>query len=64
MTYLQKPPELSKSEVLDSVRVYYGLEGTLYTLPGYRDQNFLLESPEGEKHVVKVSSPDEADEIL
>ena len=45
MTYLlQEPPELSKSEVTNSVQEYYGLEGTLHALPGDRDQNFLLES--------------------
>ncbi len=64
MTYLQKPPELSESEVTESVQEYYGLEGTLSALPGDRDQNFLLESPGGQKHVVKVSSLDEAQEIL
>ena len=65
MTYLlQEPPELSKSEVTNSVQEYYGLEGTLHALPGDRDQNFLLESPGGQKHVVKVSSLDEAQEIL
>ena len=65
MTYLlQEPPELSKSEVTNSVQEYYGLEGTLHALPGDRDQNFLLESPGGQKHVVKVSSLDEAHEIL
>ena len=65
MTYLlQEPPELSKSEVTNSVQEYYGLEGTLHALPGDRDQNFLLKSPGGQKHVVKVSSLDEAHEIL
>ena len=65
MTYLlQKPPQLSESEVTNSVQEYYGLEGTLHALPGDRDQNFLLESPGGQRHVVKVSSLDEAHEIL
>ncbi|MEE3137675.1 MAG: aminotransferase class III-fold pyridoxal phosphate-dependent enzyme [Gemmatimonadota bacterium] len=65
MTYLlQKPPKLSESEVTNSVQEYYGLEGTLHALPGDRDQNFLLEAPGGQKHVVKVSSLDEAHEIL
>ena len=64
MTYLQEPPKLSESEVSNSVQEYYGLEGTLHPLPGDRDQNFLLESPGGQKHVVKVSSLDEAQEIL
>jgi 4-aminobutyrate aminotransferase-like enzyme/Ser/Thr protein kinase RdoA (MazF antagonist) len=64
MTYLQEPPKLSESEVSNSVQEYYGLEGTLYPLPGDRDQNFLLESPGGQKHVVKVSSLDEVQEII
>ena len=64
MTYLQEPPKLSESEVSYSVQEYYGLEGTLHLLPGDRDQNFLLKSPEGQKHVVKVSSLDEVQEIL
>ena len=64
MTYLQEPPKLSESEVSNSVQEYYGLEGTLHPLPGDRDQNFLLESPGGQKHVVKVSSLDEVQEII
>ena len=64
MTYLQDPPKLSESEVSNSVQEYYGLEGTLHPLPGDRDQNFLLESPGGQKHVVKVSSLDEVQEII
>lgn len=64
MTYLQEPPKLNKSEILDSVQEYYGLQGTLHALAGDRDQNFLLESPGGQKHVVKISSLDEAQDIL
>ena len=64
MTYLQEPPKLNESEILDSVQEYYGLKGTLHALAGDRDQNFLLKSPGGQKHVVKISSLDEAQDIL
>ena len=64
MTYLQEPPKLNESEILDSVQEHYGLQGTLHALVGDRDQNFLLESPGDQRHVVKISSLNEAQEIL
>jgi Ser/Thr protein kinase RdoA (MazF antagonist) len=46
------------------VRAIFDLSGSLTPLPGERDQNFMLESGSGERYVLKVSSPEEQDEIL
>ncbi|NIR38917.1 MAG: serine kinase, partial [Actinobacteria bacterium] len=51
-------------DVLEGLRQHYGLDGSLRPLPGDRDRNFLLATEEGARYVVKVSSPDESDEIL
>ena len=64
MIRIQSRPELRPEDALSAVREHFGLEGTLTSLPSERDCNFLLESTEGSRYVVKVSSPDEADEIL
>lgn len=57
-------PELDADDALDTVRDRYGLDGTLTPLPGERDLNFRLDTPDGRRFVVKASSPDEVDEIL
>lgn len=57
-------PELEPADALRVVREHYGLDGVLTPLPGERDRNFLLEAPDGQRHVVKASSPDEPDELL
>ena len=57
-------PELDAADALDAVRERYGLDGTLTELPGERDLNFRLDTPDGRRFVVKASSPDEVDEIL
>ena len=57
-------PELDPAEALDAVRESFGLDGSLTPLPGERDLNFRLDAADGRRFVVKVSSPDEADEIL
>jgi 4-aminobutyrate aminotransferase-like enzyme/Ser/Thr protein kinase RdoA (MazF antagonist) len=57
-------PEMDAADALDIVRQKYGLDGTLTPLPGERDLNFRLDTPDGRRLVVKASSPDEVDEIL
>lgn len=64
MTPIGNRPDLDASEVLDAVREHYGLDGTMTPLTGDRDWNYLLLSDDGERHVVKVSSPDEPQDIL
>jgi 4-aminobutyrate aminotransferase-like enzyme/Ser/Thr protein kinase RdoA (MazF antagonist) len=55
---------IDESVALEAVRDHYGLDGTLTPLPGERDRNFMLEAEDGVRYVVKVSSPDEPQEIL
>ncbi len=64
MIKIQNRPDIAEADVLQGVREHYGMEGRLTPLPGDRDLNFLFESAEGERWVVKVSTPDESDEIL
>ncbi len=64
MIRIQSRPDLDAREALDAVRELYGLEGTLRPLPGERDRNFLLETDDGERLVLKVSSPEEPQPIL
>ena len=64
MIKIQSRPQIDTPDVLEGVREHYGLDGTLTPLPGDRDRNFLLSTPEGDRFVVKVSTPDERDEIL
>lgn len=64
MIKIQRRPELDSSEVLRAMTEQYGLDGTLTPLPGDRDLNFVLATPDDGRFVVKVSSPDEVDEIL
>ncbi|MCG6957376.1 MAG: aminotransferase class III-fold pyridoxal phosphate-dependent enzyme, partial [Gemmatimonadetes bacterium] len=46
------------------LRERWGYEGVLRPLPGERDLNFLLETGERKRFVVKLASPEEPDEIL
>lgn len=64
MIRIHSRANLDETVALDAVREHYGLDGTLSPLPGERDLNFLLEIEGGVRCVVKVSSPDEAQEIL
>ncbi|MDZ7781001.1 MAG: aminotransferase class III-fold pyridoxal phosphate-dependent enzyme [Gemmatimonadota bacterium] len=64
MIQIQRRPEIALQEVLEAVRSRYDLDGTLTPLPGERDQNFLLDTSDGNRYVVKISSPEEPDPIL
>ncbi len=64
MLKIHRRPELDIADAAEAIREHYGLEGTLTPLKGERDLNFRLETAAGERFVVKVSSPDEVDEIL
>jgi len=64
MIKIQSRPEIGAPDVLVAMREHYALDGSLEPLPGDRDRNFLLTTAEGARYVVKVSSPDEVDEIL
>lgn len=64
MIKIHDRPELSAAETLAVVEEHFGLNGELTALAGERDLNFRLDTPGGNRYVVKVSSPDEPDEIL
>lgn len=64
MIKIQNRPDIELPDVLQGVREHYGMDGELTPLPGDRDRNFLFVGAEGDRWVVKVSTPDESDEIL
>lgn len=64
MIRTQERPEIGPEQAAAAVREHYGLDGRCTPLPGERDRNFLLEGTDGRRWVVKVTSPDEADEHL
>jgi len=64
MIRIQELPNLDEVEALAAVRAHYALEGTLSPLAGERDRNFLLQTAQGERYVVKATSPDEPQGIL
>ena len=60
---LERPDITSEGAAAIAARAF-GLEGALAALPGERDSNFLLETADGGRWVVKVTSPDESDAHL
>jgi len=64
MIRIQRRPEIDTPAVLTAVQSLFDLDGTLSALPGERDQNFLLQTPDGHRYVVKISSPEEPDATL
>jgi 4-aminobutyrate aminotransferase-like enzyme/Ser/Thr protein kinase RdoA (MazF antagonist) len=64
MIRIHSRPELEPAEALAAVRDHFDLDGSINLLPGERDRNFLLETPDGVRYVVKAASPDEPDELL
>ncbi|MDA0327380.1 MAG: aminotransferase class III-fold pyridoxal phosphate-dependent enzyme [Gemmatimonadetes bacterium] len=64
MINIQNRPDLDLTDALAAVREHFALDGTLTALNGERDRNFLLDATDGSRYVVKVSSPEESDEIL
>jgi len=63
-------PHLSREQMLDVVRSRYGLCGEtgggvdVEPLPGERDQNVRITTPDGERYVLKVAHPDESPAAL
>ena len=64
MIRTQERPEITPEEAAALVAERFGLTGTLVPLPGERDRNFLLTTPDGTRRVVKVTSPEEPDDHL
>jgi Ser/Thr protein kinase RdoA (MazF antagonist) len=57
VTLLTAADAVRPEDAGDLVRAEYGLAGDLARLPGEADDNFLLETPAGERYVVKVAHP-------
>ena len=54
-----RPPELSPEAVMALVRRHYGIDGSVRSLAGERDQNCLVETAGGSRYVFKISNPSE-----
>ncbi len=48
-------PDVDVGEAARLLREHFGLEGTLRELGSHQDRNFLVEAPDGERHVLKVA---------
>ena len=57
-------PEVDTGRLAELLEECFGLTGVLSDLPGDRDRNFLLAQPNGERCVVKVSSPSDSPSVL
>jgi 4-aminobutyrate aminotransferase-like enzyme/Ser/Thr protein kinase RdoA (MazF antagonist) len=49
-------PRFTDEEALGLVKEFYGFDGTMSPLPSERDQNFLLERPDGRRFVLKIAN--------
>ena len=52
-------PDLAHEEVRALVRRLYGIDGSVQSLAGERDQNCLVETADGSRYVIKISNPSE-----
>jgi len=55
---------LDRDRAFALARNRYGLEVSAAKLPGYEDQNFLLEDAAGTRHVLKITSPGQEEQEL
>jgi len=51
---IELKPGLPGERALEAAAELFGLHGTAESLPGERDQNFLVTSPGGERYVLKI----------
>ena len=56
MSLLQHAPRFDRSEASDLCRTHYGIDGAATPLPSERDQNFVIETAEGERFVLKIAN--------
>ncbi len=57
-------PSFQRSEAARVAESLYGIRGRLQALPSERDQNFLLETEEGQRFILKIANSSERPEIL
>src|SRR5436190_13861493 len=63
-TAVQKAPRISLPEAAEIASHLYGLNARALPLPSERDQNFQLQTPAGEKFVLKIANAKEDLEFL
>jgi len=56
MSLLEHTPNFQTDQVVQLVRRFYNLTGSVQSLPSERDQNFLLRTEEGQKYVIKIAN--------
>ena len=64
MSLLQHAPRFERGAAAALARTFYGLDAVASPLPSERDQNFLLETPEGTRFVLKIANATEAHDML
>ena len=57
-------PDLAPAEVRALVRRLYGIDGSVQSLAGERDQNCLVETADGSRYVLKISNPSEPASVV
>ena len=58
------PPNFSKDEIIKILLSHFDINGDVITLVSDRDQNFLIQSANGLKYILKISNPSEELQIL
>ena len=57
-------PRLAPADAAVLLRTRFQLEGTITPLPSERDQNFSVQTPSGQRFVLKIAKSDERREVL
>ncbi|MEZ5000107.1 MAG: hypothetical protein R2727_05455 [Bacteroidales bacterium] len=57
---LKYKPGFHKNEAADISAKIFGINGVASILPGERDQNFLIETVEGSRFILKIASSRES----
>jgi Ser/Thr protein kinase RdoA (MazF antagonist) len=60
----RSPPAQPQDELRDIAASRYGLQGDFQPLDSERDQNFLVETADGKRYVLKVANKDEGADVI
>src|SRR5512137_490909 len=64
MSIVEHAPKFDHESASRLAKELYGLEASLHPLPSERDQNFLLQTPGGERFVLKLANATEERSML
>ncbi|MBW7883124.1 MAG: aminotransferase class III-fold pyridoxal phosphate-dependent enzyme [Caldilineaceae bacterium] len=64
MSLVQYAPHFDARQAADLVRTIYGIYGAVKALPSERDQNFQIDTADGERYVLKIANTQESFDIL